>query len=71
MKYVFIDIEQLKADGWELTRVADCGCEYRREHMSLDDVPKVDVFRALMDYGREHGKKVTVIFEEEEKQCND
>ena len=66
MKYGFIDIEQLKADGWELTRV-----EYRREHMSLDDVPKVDVFRALMDYGREHGKKVTVIFEEEEEQCND
>lgn len=68
--YGFIDIEKLKSEGWKLTRVVDKGGLYQEEFMPVDAVPQVDVFRALMDYGREHGKKVTVIFEEEEL-CND
>lgn len=62
--YGFIDIEQLKSEGWELTRVAWRNGEYITEHKALDDIPPVDAFRALVDYAARQGQSVSIIFGE-------
>lgn len=65
--YGFIDIEQLKSEGWELTRLIDDGDGYRVEHKALDDIPPVDAFRALVDYAASLGQTVSIIFGELEE----
>lgn len=68
--YGFIDIEKLKSEGWELTRVTEQNGEFRTEHKALDDIPPVDAFRALVDYAASLGQTVSIIFGElEDTEC--